>query len=221
MATVILRPSSIGDHNVWTLMAGATKQAAVDPGASVSHDDFTTYLQDTSGNKQSFYVVTGKPSAIAVVNSLGMGARFWGDWTTGATSFGAFARLNGTDGTEMTSTTGDSVWVNLTSAGIARPGGGSWTPTDIANATLQAGARSGVSGLNTSLTSLWFALDYIPASGGYLAIVDGLIGAAIGLHEMARIAKVVFARTRTLITPEEYVAMWEELKFNPRRRIFA
>lgn len=217
MPSVNLRPSAVGAFDTWTLAAGASKTAAVDPQSPISHDDYTSYITGNVNINQSFYMATDKPSAIGVVNSLGASIRHLGDWADGFTTVQWGARLGTTNGALGSDTRGGTIWINQATASVGRPGGGSWGPYDIYDSSLQLVINSGNGGTGSYVTSVWMPLDYTPAPGGYLTLVSSLVGAAVGLQELHRLAHAAFALTHVRIRPHEYLDLWSELRYQPRR----
>lgn len=63
-----------------------------------------------------------------------------------------------------------------------------------------------------SFTVVW----HLP-SGGFGFLVSGLVGAALGLHELPALAREFWKRTGHLITPDEYRRVWREVREAKRR----
>lgn len=218
MPNVILRPSAIGDQDNYALIAGASKVAAVDSGDPVTHDDATSHIQRGDGQFQSFQI-GNVPPGIAIVNSLSTGLR--SNVATGG-NITCLVRFNTTNGGGASGTSTPGTWTTFGPTAGARPGGGSYVPTDLVNNSnaFQVAVTAGDVTIN-NVSTMWMELDYAPVKGGFIAVFGSLVGAALGLHEMAKLAKYLFARDRTTLSPDEYLAAWEELRYDPRRRIFA
>lgn len=219
MPVYITLPAAVGSQNNWTLGAGATKQAAVR-----TSDDATSYIISGAGVLQTFTVDPILPPlvTVALVEIGGRGSLVT-HYSPGLNeAINGVVRLSGTN-TITTGDNGTNTWAyrNWGPVTAARPGGGSWAPVDLT--TVEVGVQgcqsSGASQYN--LTYVYLQVTGSPVSGGYIAMVAGLVGAAIGLSEMAGLAREVFKRTRVRILPEEYEAAWRELRYDPRRRIFA
>lgn len=214
MAIAYLRPSSVGDSDGWTLVAGASKTAAVDPGAAIppSPSD-ATYINDPASNNasQSFFVATGKPYYMVSLTSITLSARAWGEWVSGTHTLSFMARFGAADGVAVTDTTGDSTWYTKTGT-PGRPGGGAWTAADIANADLQWKIITGSVAFEARCAGAWFTVTYVMWAGAFAAFAASLVGAAVGLAEMPGLVRMVYAKDDVLITPDEYVQMHRELR---------
>lgn len=216
-----LRPASQGAFDSYVLAAGASKPVAVDPGAyPESHDDATTYIQSPSGTAGTYvesFIVGNKPP-IGFVNGLKAGLR--AQVNAGTHDGIVYARFGGTDGAGNTHAITAS-WSTFGPTAIGRPGGGTWVKGDIADPTLEIKfSYTSPGGTLVDVSSLWFQLDFRPPGGGYQAAVAGFVGAAVGLHEMAEIASELFRRTRIRLEPKEFLEAWNELKYDPRRKVF-
>jgi len=65
-----------------------------------------------------------------------------------------------------------------------------------------------------------FQVTWFLPSGGFAHLVASLVGAALGLHEMAALARACRRATGHLITPDEYAAAWRDIRHHPRPRTF-
>lgn len=129
MAVVLYDPLAIGSDNTFALSAGATKMIAM----TRPDDDLTTYLTAPAADfaRQGF-TITGPP--LGDVSLVQVGYRIKAP--NGVTN-SSFLRLGGVY-VYGTTRTGNTAWQNWLQT-IARPGGGSWAPADLA--TLQMGVR--------------------------------------------------------------------------------
>ena len=77
----------------------------------------------------------------------------------------------------------------------------------------KCGVKSPASGsVSGRVTMIYRRVDYHTAAGGLIFLLGSLAGAAVGLHELAGLASETFRRTRVLIRPDEYEALWRELR---------
>lgn len=106
------------------------------------------------------------------------------------------------------------------SSALARPGGGIWTPTDVneTEAIFTADKPAGTGAVQIYFEKL--TVEWYPEDDGFEYLLQGLVGAALGLAEMAAVAKALMARTRTLILPGEYDTAWHEIR-NSRRTAYS
>ena len=220
MAIAYLRPSAVGTYNFWTLGAGASKEAACDPGASLSHDENTSYisigLSPGANNQQSFYLNTGLPAAIKSVNSVAMNFRHRTSGTGGVEGVGHFLRLGSTNGTGYGFTMQEG-YLTATTSSYGRPGGGSWVPGDFTTNNIQGASYVNSDNAQPArVTSIWATLDYeVPdAVGGFafgVASILGALGAGILLREVP-LMQIALARRGWLLSREEVLKTWQELR---------
>jgi len=226
MPVVALLPSADGAYGGWSLGAGASRWTALQ-----SDDDHSTFLRTGDGTagasegETMSYVVGNKPSSISVVNSMKVRSRGYTpeDRISGHGMYAAFgATLSGIVGTTLSS----GSWVTTGPSTVGRPGGGTWGPSDISNSTLGVAITGGnVATWETTqdCTSLWLVLDYSPPGGAFVRQLLRKIHEKfhnIQLCEMPAIAHIVWAETRELILPHEYVQAWRELREDRNRVIY-
>lgn len=218
MPTAICRPSATGTYNDWTLGAGGSKQAALDPGNPVSHDDDTTYCSigtsPGSANKQSVYLDTGMPSGIATVNQVDFYTRSRTTGTPSVESTSSFIRRDTSESTPVAQVETGS-YQNNAQTSISRPGGGSWVPADFVSTNIQGAIGVGTANAQPMrCTSIWVELDYRFLVGGYLQLLVPTLGplVALLLRDMPGIARVVYSRTSQIIKPEEYLEALAEYR---------
>lgn len=60
-------------------------------------------------------------------------------------------------------------------------------------------------------TYVSFSVNWLIPSGGFVDLAGSLVGAALGLHEMAALARACLRVSGHLITPDEYVHAWREI----------
>lgn len=77
-------------------------------------------------------------------------------------------------------------------------------------------------GVAAFVAKLWLDVDWDPQIAGFKAFMFSVLGplAAVGLHEMPRLAAEIFRRSRTRIPPADYLRAWRELREIPSRRYF-
>jgi hypothetical protein len=228
MPVVILRPSAIGTYDSWTLGAGATKVAAVDPSDPVVHDADTSYISITAGAvnlKQSFVLDNGLPTAtILTVNAFSMNTRArTTSGVAGTESYFQFVRRASTDGAGISDSPGTAYQTKTTNP-FTRPGGGSWVAADFVPGNIQGAVQTANgSALAFRVTSLWGELDFVAPTGGNAMILTSLLGPLFGagllLREVAAAAQLLAARSQVLLTPEEVRVAWRELLVD-RRRVY-
>lgn len=170
--TFNLRPGGESStYNTWTLGAGASKTAAVDPGNPVSHDDATSYISvtRTTSTRQAFTLLTAGRPDMAQVISVEAFCR-WRNINnpTTAQELNIFARRNGTDGANLVLDNNNGSFGNGDVQGtLPRPGGGSWTAADLLDPGLELGCYvstwQGPTNPNeVQVTSLYIIVTYEP-----------------------------------------------------------
>jgi hypothetical protein len=234
-----LRPSAEGTYTAFILGAGVSKTAAVDPGPSLAHDDAASYIRiGTSPGvspacRQSFFLDTGIPAAMDAVNSLSLNTRARSNGAAGVESYHHFIRT-GTGGGALEGSELDApgyiiydapggTYRTFTTAGIPKPGGGSWGTGDIVAGNLQMIlAVQFDSVLQFYFTSTWVSLDFDapPAgSGGMIlmmwSVLGPVLGAAMTLAQMQAAADLA-ARRGLILTPDEVRAAWVDHRTAPR-----
>ena len=164
MPIAILRPDGIGDDDEWGLVGSkATKHEACDPGDPVSHDDDTSYCSSDfpSSVIQSFTITSMPGGATGVRNVVG---KFrWRPPGDNSQQMAIAGQLNGVLGDETTDTQNLSAsYFDFTVDPFPRPNGGSWTLSDLADATMQIRARALTNpvGALLRITSFWLDVEY-------------------------------------------------------------
>ncbi len=226
MPIAIIRPSAIGSlGNGWTLSAGASKQAAVDPGDPVSHDDNGTYISVAAApgaNLQSFYMNTWSATIVDISNVYVL--------ARGGLSSGGVETLTvllyraGVSGAAVTTT--GAYYTTFGTSGYARPSGGTWVAADFATNNIQLTCNVPTdSALAARMTSMWIEVTYTAPSGGFAMFVASLLGAVpagLLLADMPKLAAEVLRcshlrygvhRTGAVrIPPSEYQSALDDLK---------
>lgn len=212
MTSVRCLPNAIGTNNQWTLGAGASKVAAVS-----SNDDATGYI---NGDYASIGAVVFQSFKIAypgfvslATNPVSVGARVkypvWGGAGDGVRwnvyLSGARTR-NGPSGVDI------PVYADLGPTVTARPGGGSYTISDLPNLECEVEVPVTTTVTTCDCTFLYLDIDGTLGSGGFAFLVGSLVGAALGLSEMAGLARVLYRQTRTRIYPNEYLEAWRDIR---------
>lgn len=214
MPTTTLLPVSEGTNTGATLVSGANKTVAVQ-----TADDLTSYVSLAVGSaaEQDWYV-DPLPGYAGEISSVVHGMRAAG--IGGVTNGQARPRIrlggNTVDGTLRVAPT--SGWTNYSEA-LTRPGGGSFTVNDFpgGGAGCQVAAREGSGAdANFGITYIHLDVTWSPAGNGFVCLVGSLAGAALGLAEMAGLARALHRRTGTLITPDEYLAAWRDIRGHRR-----
>lgn len=168
-----IRPNLVGDYDTWTLGAGASKVAAVDPLSPIAHDDNASYIAVATPTvtRQSFKM--GQRPEMFTVSAVKGYAR-WRSLNNynAAQTLRLFARINTTDSADLVLTgAGDAVgnWTDGQDGRdfgtLPRPGGGSFSVSDLMDSTLQIGCyvssyAAGV--VDVWVTSLWIRVYYVP-----------------------------------------------------------
>lgn len=211
-----LLPIGPGYANAWSSFAGAASAWQT----LISDDGASSYVEQSGGGSaNAAFFEMGPIPTVAEVVSVTLGAK--GSLITNAQPPGdteacifytrtvANGNLSAAQHNVVSPATTGFV---LTSGVAPRPGTGAWIPGDLTG--IQAGATfphgAVVSGYRMSY--LYLDLDYVPPAGGFVCLVGSLAGAALGLAEMANLAKAVYARTRSLILPREYEIAWREIR---------
>lgn len=216
MPVVSLFPVANGGSNAWTLGAGSGK-----PAACQTNDGDTSYIVNgTVGNGQTF-TLDPLDSAATSINGEVAGHALGRNEGGGRTLI-IRLRLSATNSDSSAfATTGSYVDY---SQSPGRPGGGAWSPADIA--TLESGVVVGGTGTgNVRATQIYAVVDYNIDAGGFAYLCSSLIGplVAVGLLELPRLVAALYRadrRWRRVIRPDEYAQLWRALREDRRRRYF-
>jgi hypothetical protein len=223
MPNAILRPSAVGVADNWNLAAGASKVAAIDPGAGLAHDDDTTYIRSLlapgANADQAFVMDTGLPVVrMTQINSLQVNTRVRSESPPAGELYLHWIRRGSTDGGTASGSPPGS-YTDFTTSSYARPGGGSWVPADFVPGNIQLRVSSeDTAAVRWRVTSGWLVLNYEAAKGGFVNALWSLLplfGSGLLLREVAEAVRQ--ARPRLILSPDEVRAAWRELREDPRR----
>ncbi len=183
-----------------------TAPSNIDPGASVTHDDDTSYRQATQPSRGDiWYCATGKP-VVEVVYASTANIRFRGVGYTPGYSVGFFSAEALIGSYAAQSATGS--YANLARSGTP-------TPSQVNASTFGIGwATTTDNPVSSRLTSAWIVLSYDPPGACFMplwSLIAGVLGSGIGLEHMPGIARFL----RTLghgVPPEEFERALRSLK---------
>jgi len=160
--TLQLLPDGVGDYTGIDSVEPVTSthwEAVDDP--VLSPDDIITYVYTTSTTQQKDAYTLANTSQTGTITSVRVYFRVR---SSGPKShfMQPFLRLDGneTAGSEINHTT--NTWTTYSEI-LARPGGGSWTWTDINNLQVAVGLRDADVG-HPQLTQVYVEVDYTPAA---------------------------------------------------------
>ena len=211
-----LSPASQGNYNNWTLGAGASKPTAL----LLPNDADTTYITASTAVRDSFahsqlpawvFGVTTHNLRHRSRSATGGGG---GNWPV---VYG-FLRRSAADtdgaGNAMIATYVSSAGdVDLISA----------TPTRAEVNATEIGVWLTSAGFGDALcTTLWWVITHKVAPRGFVCVIGQWLGplVAVGLSEMRRLATELSRRSPHLITPDEYMTAWRELREARNRRFY-
>jgi hypothetical protein len=218
MPSTVLLPTSQIAISDWSLTAGVGG-LAVDSTANYAMRNDSTF-----GN----YLEIGMTNLPAVASGIETVTGTWRrgfDITPSGGNFmnaSVFRESVGSAGSrtkttiEQTAATGSN---SYTSGGLACPGGGTWTVAIVNEAAIYLDADKPSAAGGAVAFAYYTALNvtYRVQSGGFALFCSGLAGAALGLSEMAGLARALYRRAGTLILPDEYREAWRDIRFAPRR----
>jgi hypothetical protein len=156
MSTEQLLLAAVGSPDTWTLTAGSTKVAA----CQTPDDDATSYITSPTANNSEQRFSLDDPTLIGsgdTINSVQVRIRHQRAGAPAGT-IQAFLVLS-TNVSYGTSTATGASWADLTE-NIAKPGGGTWTLTDLNN--LVVGVRNTTNGRAVFCTTIEVIADYNP-----------------------------------------------------------
>ncbi len=167
---VILRGDALGDHDgdLEFLLRGpsaTTKPAAVDPGDPLAHDDGEQYLRGFDLADKVSFKFGSLPVNLLSVTDVKLGIR-WVNWDSGqSNTLDYYMRMNGVDGAHLSdtqSTAGPSPpYLTVDPVSVGKPGGGTWTVSDISNPDLQMVVEISTEPLiiGVDVTSMWLEIE--------------------------------------------------------------
>ncbi|OFX02423.1 MAG: hypothetical protein A3E78_01970 [Alphaproteobacteria bacterium RIFCSPHIGHO2_12_FULL_63_12] len=217
MPTNTLIPTANGADTAWSLGAGASKwQACITP-----DDADTTYILSTTNLQRMSFVLGNLPAEAVAVRSHTLTRRARKAVGAAGDTVNSFLLLSGSY-THGSAVNPAGSYTDYESADLARPGGGLWSVADV-NAA-EAGVRyNGTGGDENRVTTLKWAVEWSAEEGGWASFVGGIVGPVVGaallLHDIARLAAMIRQKThgRTIILPAEWPAMLAGMR-HPRRR---
>jgi hypothetical protein len=230
MPTSFLRPVSEGTNTDFVLGAGASKTAAVDPGAgpTPSHDGDTSRVEaDGSASFSQSFVVSGKPvrsTAKAITSvSVGVRAMITGDDDNGALGLRVLFTGVGTGPTVSTGFIGHT-YADYGPSAVLAPGSVAFTPAHLQN-QWEIGWNSPGFGPGVDLvtdvcrvTTAWGVIVWTAHAGSLDEILARSVGprrrgsvlAAIGgglaLAHMPDLAAAIARETGVQYAPDELLA---------------
>jgi hypothetical protein len=195
------------------------------PNAAGTYTDFSgllTNINDASDGTSNSNIGPGKeswnlenmPSGAGPVTSVThfMRIKDTGNWD--GNSISHFRRLSGVDVSGTSRNPPASPAVSEFSEAMARPGGGTWAPTDVDVLEIGYQLAAGTVGAGHCL-DVWAEVVWEPASGGFAFLVASLVGAMVGWHQIPALARSLRS---TMILPHEYRRLYDELRRDRCRR---
>jgi len=168
MQTANIRPiANSATYNTWTANTG-TKAAAVDPLNPVVHDDDTTYITRSSPDtpRNQGFTLGARPQiqTLSTVKAFVRGRS--NNNYSASQQLNVFARRQGVDGSALVLTgLGTALGAYTEGNGtLPRPGGGTWTITDIMDSTFElvVGISAWAGGVTEyRVTSAWIEIGFV------------------------------------------------------------
>lgn len=126
MATETLRPNGAGDSTAWPSLTGAATHWQ-----ATSDDSDSSYSRNNTGTPQeNDYNLTNTALTSETITQIDVRVRARSETAaTGQVTMGL--RLSGTNSTASAHTSIPTSATNYTDTNIARPGGGSWSVSDL------------------------------------------------------------------------------------------
>lgn len=210
MPTTTLPPIAAGTYTGWNNVGGASKMASL-----ASDNGDTSYVEaigDGTTQRCSFTITPPAGLELVSTHTLNSVQR---ETAAGSNHDGfVFVRLSGADSDGSLGLTTSYATNSKTDLGSA-----SITAAVLATAEIGLMSNRPIGG-DWRATSLLWDITWTPASGGFACLVGSLAGAALGLAEMAGLARALHRRTGTLITPDEYLAAWRDIRGHRRPMTF-
>jgi hypothetical protein len=174
VSTENLAATAVGNYDQWENVGGADKVASV----ALPDDGIATNLRTYfNGYRQSFTLATSSIPAGSTINSVSVRSRLGTYEGSDVDSTRVFLRLGGTNADTSARTC--QAWVGGLQPGyvyideISRPGGGSWTLSDLA--TLEVGVACEPGSNWAGVTTLYVIVDYTEGGGTPVEVLaDGL-----------------------------------------------
>ena len=200
-------------HDSFGVVGSGTKHGAV----RLPDNDDTSYIWTNGGFSQDLKS-TEWPTSAASVASIKSHIRRRNTTTVGANYNHGVENASGN--TTVNFFDNDQSYQETTSGAHAKPGGGSWTPSDLSRDVTWLHLNcTPADGRAKRTTTLNIVLDWAPGAGGFafllVSVIGGLIGGNLALRDMPGIALEV-GRTKKpgqglhLIRPDEYEAALQD-----------
>lgn len=208
MAVIRCLPRVVATYDLWTLGAGASKVAAVQ-----TDDGDTSYITDSGSNKKQSYFVDTVANRMQSVSTIDVAGKGRGTTTLTTPSTSAFIRGSATDTGVTTVPCGVSYALATASRGTNAVGG-AWTPAILDATELGFFSQTPDDSPVFFITWGYFDVTGILIAGSFVFFAASLFGpiVALGLHELPRLARVMFQKTRIMIQPHEYEGIWREFR---------
>lgn len=167
-ATEVLRPNAAGDYtNLPSQFPDSDEHW--DKVDEEVPDDASTYVRDYQGtqHKDAYNLTDTSIPAGSTINSVTVYFRCRQEWAGTTDYCQPFLRL-GTDETSGTEQITTTDWVTYSEA-LARPGGGSWSVSDLNNLQVVIGLRNGFTASWVECTQVYVEFDYsLPPTGSLI-----------------------------------------------------
>jgi hypothetical protein len=178
-------------------------------------DDNTTAITETTNTeKQSFDLQQNYPG-IAILNSVSVRMRTRDNDGAIDITHRCFLLLGGntTNGTTRNTGVGSTAYSDWTET-LARPGGGSWSKTDLA--TLEVGVEKLTGGATLFCTTLYVTIDYTPPIGGFALFVGSVLPPLLAAASHALLKREFDAVLGRVLSREEFHAARAAFARRPR-----
>jgi hypothetical protein len=215
-ATFRRNPTADGALYTGFTASGGAKWQCIDEGYGASVDTDYIYVAASSAATYSWKSSTTIPAYVGKVESVIVEAQLRNMTDTNAWgSLGvSFAASDTTAGSGSVSTT----YIQVTTAALARPGGGSWVKGDLDAASYEVRITTSNNAGIKRCSQMNDRIDFEYEAGGFVSMISSLIGpvAALSLVEFPKLAQLVRARTGIAIwrsSVEDYFRQWREARF--------
>lgn len=209
MPVVTLDATAVGNYNTWDAVGG------VKPGVINTDDGDTSYIKKDGGTTgRDSYVMEDIPAAAIVAD---VRTRLtWRRSETGAGTNRLSVRYLGTDLDGVNLGDPGLTYITQTEVWPSPPGGGSWSGP-IVNGTEMGITRQSGAG-QVRVTRLWGRCTF-DVPGGWFPFAFSWLAVFPFVEDLQGfLARGIAERPRTIWTPEEAAAMWEELRAHPHPR---
>lgn len=207
-------------YDAWSGTGGNKNSAARPTGGRTGpmvHDDATTSISSPGTVPAAQALNTDWPSPVGSISGITLAMR---DTSGGFRERRCyFVNASGTPGTivhDVGDITGYRT-VGPSDASGARPGGGSWVASDVADDKTTFLAVDHIVGTGgVSVTSVWGELTYVTPSGGFVPLFYSLpfVGLLLNQVDMDRVLewRRLYHPRHTILTELERDQAWRELK---------